>query len=49
MAHHSAKTYHPKRVENQCVSIDIIQSHAAIDPVIAKNTINQADDLTALE
>jgi dihydroneopterin aldolase len=28
-----AKVYHPNRVENQCVSIDITQSHALVDEV----------------
>ncbi len=38
-----ANTYHPKRVLNQCGSIDIIQSQDMIDSVTIKNTKNPAD------
>ena len=46
--HQLAKTYHPNMVLNQCVSIDITQSQAAMDEVIAKITKNTADNFLIL-
>ena len=35
-----AREYHPKSVLNQCVSIDIVQSHAAVEEVTPKKRTN---------
>src|SRR5690554_4919761 len=40
-----ANTYHPNKVEYQCVSIDMIQSHDMIDSVTIKNTKYKAASL----
>ena len=42
LTHIPENTYHPNNVENQCVSIDIIQSQEAVEDVNAKNTKNIA-------
>ena len=43
-----ANTYHPNSVENQCVSIDITQSQAAIEEDTAKKIKKNADQLLIL-
>src|SRR5690606_6471979 len=43
VTHQLEKTYQPNIVLNQCVSMLMIQSHAATEELTAKNTRNQAD------
>ena len=40
-----ANAYHENNVLNQCVSIDIIQSHPAVEDVIPKNRTNKTATL----
>jgi hypothetical protein len=40
--HMPAKVYQPKSVENQCTSIDMIQSQAEVELKTAKKTKNVA-------
>ena len=42
LTHIPLKMYQPKRVENQCVSMDMIQSHASVELNTAKKTRNKA-------
>ena len=48
VTHQLAKTYQPNMVLNQCVSIDITQSQAAMEEVTAKIIKNTADSFLIL-
>src|SRR5688572_15724596 len=48
VTHQLANTYHPNIVLNQCVSILITQSHAAIDELTPKKMRNTVDNTTFL-